>query len=341
MRLACPPALLLALLLGGCASPRPGGIPDAADYNRRLGRGINLGNALEAPSEGDWGVRAEDAYFTLMRDAGFTSVRVPVRWSAHADTAPPYAIDTNFLGRVDHVVRAALRADLAVALNIHHYGEVMDHPSAERDRFLALWDQIARHYRTWPGLLSFELLNEPHGELDDARWSELAGAALRVVRASNPRRVVIVGPAQWNNPHHLAHLGLPEQDRQLIATFHYYEPFMFTHQGAGWVPGAEAWSDVTWRGTPDERRRIEGDLDEAARWARAHDRPLWCGEFGAYSRADMASRERWTFFVSRALEERGCSWAYWEFCAGFGAYDPQAQAWRQPLLDALVPPPGR
>jgi endoglucanase len=63
------------------------------------------------------------------------------------------------------------------------------------------------------------------------------------------------------------------------------------------------------------------------------------GEFGAYQEADMGSRATWTAFVARAAEQRGMSWAYWEFCAGFGAYDATAQSWRQPLLDALMPPP--
>ncbi len=51
----------------------------------------------------------------------------------------------------------------------------------------------------------------------------------------------------------------------------------------------------------------------------------------------MASRARWTAFVSREAERRGMAWAYWEFCSGFGVYDPAAGAWREPLLEALLP----
>jgi endoglucanase len=78
-------------------------------------------------------------------------------------------------------------------------------------------------------------------------------------------------------------------------------------------------------------------LEKAAAWAKAHARPLFLGEFGAYQAADMDSRARWTRFVTREAERLGFSWAYWEFCAGFGAYDPQADVWREALKAALLP----
>lgn len=328
--------MALAATLTGCRM-LPHHPRTAADANRLLARSLNMGNMLEAPNEGDWGVRIEDGFFPLIRRAGFTAVRIPVRWSAHALAEPPYTIDPHFLQRVDHVVQRALRADLAVVLNVHHYGELVAQPAAHRERFLALWSQLADHYEGWPAGLYLELLNEPNGALNDRLWSELAQDALAVVRARHPERPVIIGPAQWNNLQHLAHLRLPEHDRHLIVTFHFYEPFSFTHQGAGWVKGADAWLGNRWQGEPEETARLERELDVAVRWAREHDRPLFCGEFGAFSRADPASRERWTFFVARALEERGISWAYWEFASGFGVWDPEARAWRAPLLKALLP----
>ena len=70
-------------------------------------------------------------------------------------------------------------------------------------------------------------------------------------------------------------------------------------------------------------------LGKAAEWGKAHDRPMFLGEFGAYQAGDMASRARWTRCVAREAEKAGLSWAYWEFCSGFGAYDPKAGAWRE------------
>ena len=84
---------------------------DAFYYNRVLGRGINLGNALEAPIEGAWGVTLRPEYFQIIKDAGFNAVRIPIRWSAHAETSPLYAIDAAFFDRVDWAIdQAALQS---------------------------------------------------------------------------------------------------------------------------------------------------------------------------------------------------------------------------------------
>ena len=78
------------------------------------------------------------------------------------------------------------------------------------------------------------------------------------------------------------------------------------------------------------------DFEEAAAWSKKNRRPLFLGEFGAYSAADMNSRARWTRAVRQEAERRGFSWCYWEFGSGFGLYDPRAKTWRQPLLRALL-----
>lgn len=302
-------------------------------------RGVNFGNALEAPYEGAWGVVLKEEYFRLIREAGFDTVRIPIRWSAHAQGTPPYTIDEKFFRRVDWAIDQALQQELVVVINIHHYDELMSDPEGHRERFLALWEQIARRYADWPPTLLFELLNEPHAKLTASLWNELVGEALRVVRRTNPTRWILIGPTDWNHVRSLPTLELPEEDRRLIVTFHYYEPFQFTHQGASWVPGSMAWLGTRWEGREEETRAIIQDLDFAVQWARAQNRPLFLGEFGAYSRADLASRVRWTAFVARQAEARGIPWCYWEFCSGFGLYDPRAQQWREELLRALIPSP--
>ena len=57
---------------------------------------------------------------------------------------------------------------------------------------------------------------------------------MREVRASNPTRPVVIGGEFWSGIDSLATLPLPD-DPYLVATFHYYEPFAFTHQGAPWI----------------------------------------------------------------------------------------------------------
>jgi endoglucanase len=311
---------------------------DAAKWNARLGRGINMGNMLEAPREGEWGVSLNEGYFEPIRKAGFDSVRIPIRWSTRAAQAAPYTIDPEFLARVDRAITAALAQELVVVINVHHYDELYESPQQHRARFLAMWEQIAAHYKDQPPELFFELLNEPHAQLDAAKWNELLKAGLDVVRQSNPERMVIIGPAEWNNFAALEQLELPADDRRLIATFHYYLPFQFTHQGASWVDGSDQWLGTTWTGTDEQKQALTADLDRAAEWSKRHGRPLFLGEFGAFSQADSDSRVTWTTFLRSQAEARDISWAYWEFASGFGAYDPATAEWRKPLLSALVPP---
>jgi endoglucanase len=128
---------------------------------------------------------------------------------------------------------------------------------------------------------------------------------------------------------------LPD-DRNLVVTFHFYEPFEFTHQGASWVEESGQWKGRKWRGTPAEKEAITAELEKAAAWGAKHGRPMFLGEFGAYEQGDLESRARWTGHVAREAERLGFAWAYWEFCAGFGAYDPRAKSWREPLKAALL-----
>lgn len=311
---------------------------DPFEQNVRLGRGVNLGNALEAPREGEWGVTLREEYFQLIKEAGFGAVRMPIRWSAHAASTEPYTIDPSFFGRVDWAVEQALSSGLLVVINVHHYEEIMQRPQEHRERFLALWAQIADHYKAYPADLLFEVLNEPNGTLTARAWNSLLREALQAIRQTNPERNVVVGPGNWNSIDALGSLELPAEDQHIIVTVHYYLPFHFTHQGAEWVSGSDAWLGTTWLGTPSEVQAVKRDLDRAAAWGEANHRPLYVGEFGAYSKADMDSRARWTDSVARQAEERGMSWAYWEFCAGFGVYDPSGHDWNTPILEALLPP---
>ena len=309
---------------------------DVHDWNALLGKGINIGNTLEAPHEGAWQGRLEEKYFDLISEAGFNSIRIPVRWSAHAGDRPPYLLDPDFLARVDWAVKQAVDRKLVVIVNMHHYHEFMDAPEQHKERFLAIWKQLAEHYRDYPPALYFEIMNEPTQNATAELWNEIQNEAVSVVRKSNPDRALLVAPIGWNRIDKLELLDLPERDRNLIASVHYYEPHGFTHQGAEWVKAPRP-PGVEWRGTSEERQEIDEDFEKAARWSRKHNIPINVGEFGAYSKADMESRVRWTAYIRKSAEKHGMSWHYWEFYSGFGVYDPEENKWRQELLTALLP----
>lgn len=325
--------LLLALALAPAADPT-----DIFAANKALGRGVNLGNALEAPKEGDWGLTIKDEFFPLIKKAGFDSVRLPVKWSAHAAAKPPYTIDAAFFNRIDHLLDQAEKAKLNVVLNVHHFDELDKDPDGQAERLAGLWAQIGERYKDRPAFLYFELNNEPHDKLDDKKWNAVLPKGLAAVRKTNPTRPVVVGPAFWNGIWALPKLTLPD-DQHLIVTVHCYNPHEFTHQGASWAGDkVKAIKDREWTGSDAEMKALRKELDQAAAWGKANKRPIYLGEFGTFEKVPPASRVKWTAAVAREGEARGFSWAYWEFGAGFGIYDRTKGEWRQPLLEALIPP---
>ena len=332
-------ALALTFACSGTVAAADGFVAasDPAAIVRELGHGMNLSNALEAPREGQWGVTLQDDYFAAIAKAGFTTVRVPMRWSAHAAMDAPYAIEPAFWTRIDWVVAEAKTHKLHVILDFQNYDELHSYPEKNEDRFVGIWREVAEHYRNAPPSVLFELLNEPHDHLDAAKWNGLIVRALAVIRPTNPNRLVVVGPVSWNKVSSLPQLVLPAGDRFLVPTVHYYDPMTFTHQGAPWEKTSQTWLGNQWLGTAAEKQVVDHDFDAAVAWASAHHRPMFLGEFGTFEKADMASRQRWTDYVARSAEAHGMAWAYWEFCASFGAYDPLFQQWRAPLLEALIP----
>jgi endoglucanase len=168
-------------------------------------------------------------------------------------------------------------------------------------------------------------------------WNQYLREALAIIREKNPTRPVIIGPAFWNSVDHLNELELPEQDRNIIATVHYYKPMAFTHQGAAWAGQHKDKTGIEWTGNDAERAALAKDFDKVATWAKAKNRPVFLGEFGAYDKAPMESRVRYTDAVARAAEARGWSWAYWQFDSDFILYDIKRDCWIEPIRQALIP----
>lgn len=312
---------------------------DAFAFNRELGRGINLGNMFEAPSETAWGNPVRSDYLPKIAELGFSHVRIPIRWEPEERSMaePPYTISPQFLDRIDSAVEQALDEGLHVIINMHHHDALLKNPMEQKPRFLAQWKQIAERFAGHSEKLVLEIFNEPNGAFTPALWNEFAAEALAVIRQTNPTRMVMIGTADWGGIGGLSKLKLPE-DEHLIVTVHYYSPFLFTHQGAEWStnPDVAKALGTEWSGADEERAAVRADLLQAKTFSREHGVPIHVGEFGAYSRADLASRARWTAFVARAFEENGFSWAYWEWSAGFGIYNRTTGEMVQPLVDALL-----
>ncbi|MEJ7930704.1 glycoside hydrolase family 5 protein [Ramlibacter sp. AN1015] len=308
-----------------------------------LGRGVNLGNMLEAPREGDWGVKLEPEYIDIAAKH-FRTVRLPVRWSNHASPGADATIDEAFARRVQWAVDALLARGVYVILNVHHYSQISGNglhnhefrvdPDVVDTRFINIWKQIAERYKSHPQRLVFELLNEPNGKLDGEPWNVLAAKALAEVRKTNPDRAVMIGPTYWNNVRDLPKLKLPA-DRNLIVAVHTYDPFDFTHQGVTWRPEPMPTGKTCCNAT--QKRSMSDTLEKARRWNAQHGIPVHLGEFGAHSAGDMESRVAWARTMRDEAEKRGIGWAWWEFASDFsGVWSPETRGWVEPIRRALL-----
>ena len=333
--------VLLMLTFCGCEEPLVSKNPATPAIetnpfiqNSKLTRSINMGNILEAPAEGEWGLTLEPEYFSIIAEAGFTGIRLPVRWSAHADSTAPYAIDPVFLARVDWAIDQAFEKNLAIVVNTHHYLEMMSAPAEHLPRLLSIWGQLASHFSDRSDNLILELFNEPNDAFTADLWNNYLVQIIDTIRAFDRSRTLMVGTAPWGGIDGLENLELPD-DSNLIVTVHYYNPFHFTHQGAEWSNGADAWLGTVWGSQESDFTDLQNDFQRIKSWSTDHHRPINIGEFGAYHRADMTSRVIWTRSLVTLSEDFGFSWSYWEFASGFGAYDPVNGEWND-LLSALI-----
>lgn len=301
-----------------------------------VGKCVNMGNHLEAPNEGDWGRAIVDADFTIIKAAGFDTIRLPVRWSSHALATAPYTIDATFLARVRHVVDTAHGAGLNVILNLHHYEEMATAPAAHADRFAGLWKQIAAAFADEPtASVWFELMNEPNGALDDSNLKSIFTPALAQVRATNPTRPVIVGGQKWSGVPSLATLQLPN-DAHLVVTIHTYDPFNFTHQGATWITPTPPLGRVF--GSAADYRELDANLAAVRDYMRSTGRQVFVGEYGANDDPGIPLAQRILYYgtLSSAYASIGVQSCAWAYTNTFKLRD--GNAWLPGIVEAIRTP---
>jgi endoglucanase len=290
-----------------------------------VGRCVNMGNHLEPPNEGAWGRKIAKNDFAIIAAAGFNTVRIPVRWSGHAALRPPYSIEAGFMKRVKQVVSLARAAGLNIIVNDHNFDALMTDPEGNRDRLAGLWRQVARAFASESrDHLWFEIENEPHDKITNANLVATLAPALAAIRESNPDRPVIVGGEFWSGINSLATLELPA-DRYIVPTFHYYDPFEFTHQGATWVAPVPPMGRVY--GSSADKALLAADVAKVRAYVARTGKTPFMGEFGANEKIPTDQRILYQRNVRVAFDAIGIGSCAWGFTNTFPLYDSARKAW--------------
>jgi endoglucanase len=325
---------LAALVAGGMrAQPQAFTPLDPFEQVKIMGRGVNV-LGYDPIWDDTAKARFHERHFQLIHDGGFQTIRMNLQAFAHMDASNK--LSDAWFKTLDWAVKNALANHLQVILDEHDFGICGTQLETCRPKLLAFWEQVAEHYKDAPNGVLFEILNEPNTQLTPDAWNGLLKDALAIVRKTNPRRNVVIGPAFWNSINSLNGLALPAADRNIIVTVHYYLPMNFTHQGASWNPATAKLSGVKW-GTDAEKHRVEQDFAGVQQWSKKENRPILLGEFGAYDKGDMDSRVLYTSCVARTAEHFGWAWTYWQFDSDFIVWDMAKDSWVEPIWKALVP----
>ncbi|GAC1414727.1 MAG: cellulase family glycosylhydrolase [Acidobacteriaceae bacterium] len=325
----------------------------ASERMAHLRRGINTSNWF-AQSPNNYSVERLRSFTTpadlaLIHGLGFDHIRL----SIDADPLTQWQMGkpqgNDFIAELDAAVKKATAEGLAVIVDIHpesRYKQGLLQGNEGVQRFTSLWHALAAHFRgTDPRVVFFEILNEPE-QPDAFRWQGIQTIVAETIREAAPDHTIIAAGARWSGLDDLLQLE-PIALPNVIYTFHDYEPFPFTHQGATWtMTEVRPLRGVPYPSTPDnvqlilaqeptlagqlwleqyglarwDAERVDRTITFAEQWSKLHHVPVYCGEFGVHRPyAPAADRARWLHDMRIALEKHGIGWAMWDYQDNFGA----------------------
>ena len=301
-----------------------------------IGPCINLGGTLERTAEGLYGNTVLDrADIQRVADAGFETIRLPVRWYTRSMDTPPYTIDPAWMDRVAQVVDWAMDAGLNVVLDSHHFAGLFTEPETKAPHHAAVWTQIAQRFGDYPeDHLWFELENEPYGTPDSESVLHVLEGSLAAVRAINPTRPVIMGGGGYGSLRAMLTMSLPD-DPYVWPTFHYYHPAPFTHQGAKWA-GRKAPKTIRTFGSQKEHRNLSRAGDRVAAYIERSGKVPFHGETGTYKVYNAVDqRVKYLQAVNDTFAPLGVGVCAWSYEGPFGMYDPDEERWYPGMLEAM------
>jgi endoglucanase len=329
-------------------------------------RGVNLSNWFQAsgPRQVQYTKYSQED-FENIKSLGFDVIRLPINLHFMTSGEPEYLLDTIFLEFLHQVIDWAEELEIYLILDNHTFSVSDDTDPNVGTILNKVWSQMADEFKDRSEYLCYEILNEPHG-ISDALWNPIQRSAVEAIRQIDTTHYIVIGPAGWNSYNNLAAMPVYE-GKKLIYTFHFYDPFLFTHQGATWVepsmapienvpfpydaasmPAMPAEVAGTWVGSLFDNYASEGTaqkvrdlIDIAVQFREQREVPLFCGEFGVYQPNSLEEhRVQWYTEVRKYLDSMHIAWTMWDYHGGFGLFEENSNGLFQhdlniPLLEAL------
>src|ERR1700691_3241149 len=284
----------------------------------------------------------------LIKSMGFDHVRLSVNPQPMMNEREPNKILEDHLASLDAAVKMILGHGLAIVIDLHPESDFKARLSKDDEfveRFADFWRALAAHYSSWDAdRLFLEIMNEPEFT-DRYRWLGVEMKLAAAIRQGAPALTIIAAGARWSSDDELV-FQEPLHDPNIIYNFHFYEPHIFTHQGATWgayywhwlhglkYPSSPESAEAVAPLVPDEvdrlqvirygrehwdADRVESEIKQASEWSRRRGVPLICNEFGVYrAHSDPEDRDAWIHDVRTALERNGIGWTMWDYAGSFG-----------------------
>lgn len=309
-------------------------------------RGVNLTNWFQTNGAGKIQfAKYTKTDFANIRSLGCDIIRLPINLFSMTGGKPEYILDPIFLNYLDQAIDWSEELGLNLMIDNHSRDDIASKNPDLEAILIKVWEQLAARYKNRSGLILFEIMNEPNG-LSTEVWGKIQQSAINAIRKSDTRHTIVVGPSSYNTYNELSKLPA-YTDPNLLYTFHFYDPFLFTHQGSTWANPALAslsevpfpyssetmpsrpaelagtWVNSTYTNYPKDGNvtKIKQLIDIATNFGTERRVKIFCGEFGVYQKSSKdADRVYWYGEVRKYLEEKGIPWTIWDYHGGFGLF---------------------
>ena len=368
-------ALMALVVLTGC-STKTETTTDGVN-NFRIKRGTNVSHWLsQSEARGDARrLHIQEDDFERLAQLGFDFVRIPIDeqqfWDEEGNKLPEaWDLLTNAL---DQARKHNLRAIVDLHIIRSHYfnavnegddsGNTLFKSEKAQQDLINLWYQLSEALKDYSNdWVAYEFMNEPVAD-EHEQWNQLVAKVHKALREIEPQRTLVIGSNLWQGYETMKYLRVPEGDKNIILSFHYYNPMLLTHYGAWWTPIGQYKGKVNYPGvlvsqedyeaqTPEVKallqkdgyltqvwdiNKIREDFKDAIAVAKKYDLQLFCGEWGVYEPVDRELAYRWTRDMLTVFDEFNIAWTTWCYDADFGFWDQQRHTYKdKPLVELLM-----